>query len=71
MPFIDDALLWCPDNDGRMVDISACLPVSMVYVFEKYFVLAFSIYVWIHSEFHRPSLFFIHLNVGIEFKKKN
>lgn len=29
MPFIDDALLWCPDNDGRMVDISACLPVSM------------------------------------------
>lgn len=30
MPFIDDALLWCPDNDGRMVDISACLPVSMM-----------------------------------------
>ncbi|KAJ6641995.1 Ecdysone-induced protein 74EF isoform A [Pseudolycoriella hygida] len=26
MPFIDDALLWCPDNDGRMVDMSACLP---------------------------------------------
>ncbi|XP_055314872.1 ecdysone-induced protein 74EF isoform X4 [Sitodiplosis mosellana] len=25
MPFIDDTLLWCPDNDGRMVDISACL----------------------------------------------
>lgn len=23
MPFIDDELLWCPDNDGRMVDISA------------------------------------------------
>lgn len=22
MPFIDDELLWCPDNDGRMVDIS-------------------------------------------------
>lgn len=29
MPFIDDALLWCPDNDGRMVDISACLQVSV------------------------------------------
>lgn len=28
MPFIDDTLLWCPDNDGRMVDISACLQVS-------------------------------------------
>lgn len=27
MPFIDDALLWCPDNDGRLVDISACLQV--------------------------------------------
>ncbi|GAB0100174.1 ecdysone-induced protein 74EF [Sergentomyia squamirostris] len=25
MPFIEDELLWCPDNDGRMVDISACL----------------------------------------------
>ncbi|XP_037904220.1 ecdysone-induced protein 74EF isoform X5 [Hermetia illucens] len=25
MPFIDDALLWCPENDGRMVDISTCL----------------------------------------------
>ncbi|XP_061399618.1 ecdysone-induced protein 74EF-like [Musca vetustissima] len=28
MPFIDDALLWCPDNDGRIVgglDISACM----------------------------------------------
>ncbi|XP_055845629.1 ecdysone-induced protein 74EF-like isoform X2 [Episyrphus balteatus] len=28
MPFIDDALLWCPDNDGRMVgglDIATCL----------------------------------------------
>ena len=24
MPFIDDDLLWCPDNDGRMVDLS-CL----------------------------------------------
>lgn len=22
MPFIDDDLLWCPDNDGRMVDMS-------------------------------------------------
>lgn len=31
MPFIDDALLWCPDNDGRMVDISACLPVSELF----------------------------------------
>lgn len=28
MPFIDDTLLWCPDNDGRMVDISACLQVK-------------------------------------------
>lgn len=26
MPFIDDDLLWCPDNDGRMVDMSqVCL----------------------------------------------
>lgn len=25
MPFIDDDLLWCPDNDGRMIDYSACL----------------------------------------------
>ncbi|CAD7003447.1 unnamed protein product [Ceratitis capitata] len=28
MPFIDDALLWCPDNDGRMVgglDIGHCM----------------------------------------------
>ncbi|XP_049314755.1 ecdysone-induced protein 74EF isoform X2 [Bactrocera dorsalis] len=28
MPFIDDALLWCPDNDGRMVgglDIAPCM----------------------------------------------
>jgi hypothetical protein len=25
MPFIDDDLLWCPDNDGRMVDLSTCL----------------------------------------------
>lgn len=24
MPFIDDDLLWCPDNDGKMVDLS-CL----------------------------------------------
>lgn len=24
MPFIDDNLLWCPDNDGKMVDLS-CL----------------------------------------------
>lgn len=30
MPFIDDTLLWCPDNDGRMVDISACLQVRML-----------------------------------------
>ena len=29
MPFIDDALLWCPDNDGRMVDISTCLQVCI------------------------------------------
>lgn len=29
MPFIDDTLLWCPDNDGRMVDISACLQVHI------------------------------------------
>lgn len=28
MPFIEDELLWCPDNDGRMVDISACLQVQ-------------------------------------------
>ncbi|XP_037943328.1 ecdysone-induced protein 74EF isoform X3 [Teleopsis dalmanni] len=28
MPFIDDALLWCPDNDGSMVvglDIATCM----------------------------------------------
>lgn len=31
MPFIDDALLWCPDNDGRLVgglDLAACITVS-------------------------------------------
>jgi hypothetical protein len=25
MPFIDDDLLWCPDNDGKMVDLTQCL----------------------------------------------
>ncbi|XP_031333850.1 ecdysone-induced protein 74EF-like [Photinus pyralis] len=25
MPFIDNDLLWCPDNDGKMVDLSSCL----------------------------------------------
>ncbi|XKL67451.1 hypothetical protein PGB90_002942 [Kerria lacca] len=25
MPFIEDELLWCPDNDTKMVDISQCL----------------------------------------------
>lgn len=25
MPFIDNDLLWCPDNDGKMVDITSCL----------------------------------------------
>lgn len=30
MPFIDDDLLWCPDNDGRMVDMSqVCLDDGM------------------------------------------
>lgn len=32
MPFIDDALLWCPDNDGRIVgglDIATCMQVSV------------------------------------------
>ena len=29
MPFIDDDLLWCPDNDGRMVDLS-CLVSKLV-----------------------------------------
>lgn len=28
MPFIDDELLWCPDNDGKMVDLTQCLQVS-------------------------------------------
>lgn len=28
MPFIDDELLWCPDNDGKMVDLTECLQVS-------------------------------------------
>lgn len=31
MPFIDDALLWCPDNDGRLVgglDLGTCIAVS-------------------------------------------
>ncbi|XP_047492883.1 ecdysone-induced protein 74EF-like isoform X7 [Penaeus chinensis] len=26
MPFIDDNLLWCPDNDGKMVDLSCLDP---------------------------------------------
>ncbi|KAF6204762.1 hypothetical protein GE061_018924 [Apolygus lucorum] len=25
MPFIDDDLLWCPDGDSKMVDLSQCL----------------------------------------------
>lgn len=25
MSFIEDELLWCPDNDGRLVDIASCL----------------------------------------------
>nr|XP_029733596.1 signal transducer and activator of transcription C isoform X2 [Aedes albopictus] len=25
MPFIDEDLLWCPDNDARMADLQACL----------------------------------------------
>ncbi|XP_068082850.1 ecdysone-induced protein 74EF isoform X2 [Anabrus simplex] len=28
MPFIDDDLLWCPDNDGKMVDLSQCLEAA-------------------------------------------
>ncbi|XP_063972721.1 ecdysone-induced protein 74EF isoform X1 [Diachasmimorpha longicaudata] len=28
MPFIDDELLWCPDNDGKMVDLTQCLQES-------------------------------------------
>ncbi|KAK0090097.1 hypothetical protein PV326_004239 [Microctonus aethiopoides] len=28
MPFIDDELLWCPDNDGKMVDLTQCLQAS-------------------------------------------
>ena len=28
MPFIDDELLWCPDNDGKMVDLTQCLQVG-------------------------------------------
>lgn len=30
MPFIDDELLWCPDNDGKMVDLTQCLQVGSV-----------------------------------------
>lgn len=26
MPFIEDDLLWCPDNDGRMVDLNLGVP---------------------------------------------
>lgn len=25
MSFIEDELLWCPDNDGRLVDLASCL----------------------------------------------
>jgi len=35
MPFIDDALLWCPDNDGRLVgglDLATCIAVSTLRV---------------------------------------
>ncbi|PNF23933.1 hypothetical protein B7P43_G12410 [Cryptotermes secundus] len=28
MPFIDDDLLWCPDNDGKMVDLTQCLEAA-------------------------------------------
>ena len=30
MPFIDDDLLWCPDNDGRMVDLSCLVNISIL-----------------------------------------
>lgn len=32
MPFIDDELLWSPDNDGRMVDLQACLQVDQIVI---------------------------------------
>lgn len=37
MPFIDDELLWCPDNDGKMVDLTQCLQVgSPVMIFNDF-----------------------------------
>lgn len=40
MPFIDDELLWCPDNDGKMVDLTQCLqvriPLLLLFLFYFY-----------------------------------
>lgn len=33
MPFIDDELLWCPDNDGKMVDLTQCLQVTCFFLY--------------------------------------
>lgn len=37
MPFLDDDLLWCPDSDGRMVDLS-CLQVIIPRAAERGFI---------------------------------
>lgn len=37
MPFIDNDLLWCPDNDGKMVDLSSCLQVSALFTHQESF----------------------------------
>ena len=33
MPFMEDDLLWCPDNDGRMVeDFGSCIQVTSLFL---------------------------------------
>lgn len=46
MPFIDDELLWCPDNDGKMVDLTQCLQVIKLYPIQiSFFIQIFLLFI--------------------------
>lgn len=36
MPFIEDDLLWCPTNDGRMVSDFQCIQVKQLMIYCNY-----------------------------------
>jgi hypothetical protein len=38
MPFIDDDLLWCPDNDGKMVDLTQCLASHLDFTSDRLYL---------------------------------